>query len=77
MRTCRHLAGVARGCDRRLDGRARIRRWAGDKPKIPFRPFLFGHCASIAQVWLHDTGHDTTKGFGTKTREWEMDTVII
>jgi hypothetical protein len=29
----------------------------------------------IAQVWLHHTGHDTTKGFGTKTREWEMDTV--
>jgi hypothetical protein len=30
----------------------------------------------IAQIWLHHTGHDTTKGFGTKTREWEMDTVI-
>ncbi|NUJ81826.1 AAA family ATPase [Methylocystis sp. FS] len=31
----------------------------------------------IAQVWLHHTGHDATKGFGTKTREWEMDTVIM
>jgi len=31
----------------------------------------------IAQVWLHHTGHDTTKGFGTKTREWEMDLVIM
>jgi len=30
----------------------------------------------IAQIWLHHTGHDTTKGFGTKTREWEMDTVV-
>ncbi len=30
----------------------------------------------IAQVWLHHTGHDTTKGYGTKTREWEMDTVV-
>ena len=30
----------------------------------------------IGQIWLHHTGHDTTKGFGTKTREWEMDTVI-
>ena len=30
----------------------------------------------IAQVWLHHAGHDATKGFGTKTREWEMDTVI-
>jgi hypothetical protein len=30
----------------------------------------------IAQFWLHHTGHDATKGFGTKTREWEMDTVV-
>ena len=30
----------------------------------------------IAQIWLHHTGHDTSKAFGTKTREWEMDTVI-
>jgi hypothetical protein len=30
----------------------------------------------IGQVWLHHTGHDTSKGFGTKTREWEMDTVV-
>lgn len=25
----------------------------------------------IAQVWLHHTGHDTNKGFGTKTSQWE------
>lgn len=31
----------------------------------------------IAQIWLHHTGHDTGKGFGTKTREWEMETVLI
>jgi AAA domain len=31
----------------------------------------------IAQVWLHHTGHDTNKGFGTKTKEWEMDTVAM
>ena len=31
----------------------------------------------VAQVWMHHTGHDATKGFGTKTREWEMDTVIM
>lgn len=30
----------------------------------------------IGQVWLHHTGHDSSKGFGTKTREWEMDTVV-
>src|SRR5580704_467484 len=29
----------------------------------------------IGQVWLHHTGHDASKGFGTKTREWELDTV--
>ncbi len=30
----------------------------------------------IGQIWLHHTGHDTSHGFGTKTREWEMDTVV-
>ena len=30
----------------------------------------------IGQLWVHHTGHDTTKGYGTKTREWQMDTVI-
>ena len=30
----------------------------------------------IAQIWLHHAGHDASRGFGTKTREWEMDTVI-
>jgi hypothetical protein len=29
----------------------------------------------IAQIWMHHTGHDSSKSFGTKTREWEMDTV--
>jgi hypothetical protein len=29
-----------------------------------------------AQIWLHHTGHDSSKGFGTKTREWQMDTVL-
>ena len=31
----------------------------------------------IAQVWLHHTGHDASKGYGTKTREWEMETVAM
>jgi AAA domain len=30
---------------------------------------------SIGQVWVHHTGHDETRGYGTKTREWQMDTV--
>jgi hypothetical protein len=31
----------------------------------------------IAQLWFHHTGHDETKLYGTKTREWQMDTVIL
>ncbi|WP_363348290.1 AAA family ATPase [Methylocystis echinoides] len=31
----------------------------------------------VAQIWLHHTGHDANRGYGTKTREWEMDTVAI
>jgi hypothetical protein len=27
---------------------------------------------NIAQVWLHHTGHDTSRSYGTKTREWQM-----
>ncbi len=25
---------------------------------------------------MHHTGHDETRGYGTKTREWQMDTVL-
>jgi AAA domain len=31
---------------------------------------------SIGQLWVHHTGHDETHGYGTKTREWQMDVVI-
>lgn len=31
----------------------------------------------IAQVWLNHTGHDATRSFGTKTKEWEFDGVIL
>lgn len=30
----------------------------------------------IGQLWVHHSGHDKTRGFGTSTREWQMDTVI-
>jgi hypothetical protein len=30
----------------------------------------------IGQLWVHHTGHDESKGYGTKTREWQMDVVI-
>jgi RecA-family ATPase len=31
----------------------------------------------IGQLWLHHTGHDETRGYGDKTREWQMDTVLF
>src|SRR5262249_54047852 len=31
----------------------------------------------IGHMWLHHTGHDENKGYGTKTREWQMDTVLF
>jgi hypothetical protein len=31
---------------------------------------------NIGQIWVHHTGHDATKGYGDKTREWQLDTVI-
>jgi hypothetical protein len=31
--------------------------------------------AAIGQVWIHHTGHDETRSYGDKTREWQMDTV--
>jgi AAA domain len=30
---------------------------------------------SIGQVWIHHTGHDETRSYGDKSREWQMDTV--
>jgi hypothetical protein len=32
---------------------------------------------SIGQIWIHHTGHDETKGYGTKTREWQLDLVML
>lgn len=30
----------------------------------------------VGEVWVHHTGHDGTHSYGTKTREWQLDTVI-
>jgi hypothetical protein len=30
----------------------------------------------IGQFWFHHTGHDESKGYGTKTKEWQLDTVL-
>jgi hypothetical protein len=32
---------------------------------------------AIGQIWLHHTGHDESKGYGSKAREWQMDTVVL
>jgi hypothetical protein len=31
--------------------------------------------ASIGQIWVHHTGHDESRSYGDKSREWQMDTV--
>lgn len=32
---------------------------------------------SIGQIWIHHTEHDETRGYGDKTREWQLDTVVF
>lgn len=32
---------------------------------------------AIGQLWVHHTGHDETHGYGTKTREWQLDLVML
>lgn len=32
---------------------------------------------AIGQIWAHHTGHDESHGYGSKTREWGVDTVAI
>ena len=41
---------------------------------IPFQHSLTKR--KIGQVWLHHTGHDENKSYGTKTREWQLDLVM-
>ena len=31
----------------------------------------------IGQLWVHHTGHNTGRAYGTKTREWQLDTVML
>jgi hypothetical protein len=30
---------------------------------------------AIGQIWIHHTGHDESRSYGDKSREWQMDTV--
>jgi hypothetical protein len=31
----------------------------------------------IGQIWVHHTGHNKERGYGTSTREWRMDTAML
>ena len=55
-----------------------IGKMADEESWSPVVPFIRQLTARrIAQLWVHHTGHDTSHGFGSKTREWQMDTVAM
>jgi AAA domain/Primase C terminal 2 (PriCT-2) len=31
----------------------------------------------VGQLWIHHTGHDESHGYGSKTREWQLDVVTL
>jgi hypothetical protein len=31
----------------------------------------------IGQIWFHHTGHDETRSYGSKAKEWQMDTIAV
>lgn len=41
---------------------------------LPWVKDLTRRC--VGQLWAHHTGHNTEHGYGTKTREWQLDTVL-
>jgi hypothetical protein len=45
------------------------------KPVIPWMRSLTKR--RIGVLWINHTGHDATRSYGTKTREWQLDTVMI
>jgi hypothetical protein len=47
----------------------------GWRQSLPFQHSLTRR--KIGQLWLHHTGHDESKSYGTKTREWQMDTMLF
>ena len=44
------------------------------KPVLPLIRTLTAR--RVGQIWMHHPGHDASRSFGTKTREWEMDVVL-
>jgi hypothetical protein len=47
----------------------------GWRQTIPFQHSLTRR--KIGQLWLHHTGHNEAQSYGTKTREWQMDTALF
>jgi hypothetical protein len=47
----------------------------GWRQTLPFQHSLTRR--KIGHMWLHHTGHDENKSYGTKTREWQMDTMLF
>jgi hypothetical protein len=44
----------------------------------PLKPYVLALTKRrIGQLWLHHVGHDKSRSYGTKTREWHMDTVML
>jgi hypothetical protein len=41
---------------------------------LPWALSLTGR--DIGQIWIHHTGHDESRSYGDKTREWQMDAVV-
>jgi hypothetical protein len=43
----------------------------------PVKQWIFSLTArKVGQLWVHHTGYDESRGYGTSTREWDMDTVM-
>jgi AAA domain len=47
----------------------------GWRQTLPFQHSLTRR--KIGHVWLHHTGHNENQSYGTKTREWQMDTMLF
>ncbi len=45
------------------------------RPVIPWMLSLTKR--RIGVLWIHHTGHDATRSYGTSTREWQLDVVMI
>lgn len=45
------------------------------QPMLDWTGTLTGR--NIAQLWIHHTGHDETRSYGDKTRDWQFETTMM